>query len=253
MRLRVDTMAKKGESKHLKRIAISSAVPIHNKKEYLWIINPSPGPHSKRSSITLRVLLRDVLGVAKNAKEADSIINARLVSIDGIARTDPSFSVGLFDVLEFQNSESNYMIAVDKKSRLIPIEIKKEKTHKKLLKVISKQSVKHGKTCLGFHDGKTLLADKEAKTVKVGDTVVFDISKGKIDEVLKLEKGAKCLITEGKHAGAVAKLEEIIKRKEGKPSEAKLDNKSGEFITVAKYLFVVNNHYTSDLSGETHG
>ena len=64
----------------------------------------------------------------------------------------------------------------------------------------------------------------------------------KIEKVLKLEKGATCFITEDKHAGTVAKLAEIIVRKEGKPAEAKLETKDGEFITVAKYLFVVDTH-----------
>ena len=48
------------------------------------------------------------------------------------------------------------------------------------------------------------------------------------------------MITEGKHAGTIAKLVDIIERQEGKPAEAKLDSKDGEFITVAKYLFVVD-------------
>ena len=60
-------------------------------------------------------------------------------------------------------------------------------------------------------------------------------------EILKLEKGATCMITEGKHGGTVAKLVDIVERHEGKAAEAKLQGKEGaEFITVAKYLFVVD-------------
>jgi ribosomal protein S4E len=48
---------------------------------------------------------------------------------------------------------------------------------------------------------------------------------------------------EGKHAGSIVKLKEIIERKGGKPSEALVSDKSEEFITVAKYLFVVDEAF----------
>jgi ribosomal protein S4E len=50
---------------------------------------------------------------------------------------------------------------------------------------------------------------------------------------------------EGKHAGSLVKLKEIIERKGGKPNEALVQGKSDEFITVAKYLFVVDEGFKS--------
>ena len=237
-------MAKRGGTKHLKRIAISKAVLITNKKKYNWIVNPSPGPHNRENSVPLRVIIREMLGFAKTAREVDNILNSRLVAIDGIARTDSSFPVGLFDILSFSKADKNYIITIDNKGRLIPKEI--EKTDKKLLKVVGKHTLKKGKVNIAFHDGKNIIADNN---INVGDTVLINLGNNKPEKVLKLEKGATCMITEGKHAGTVAKLTEIIERKEGKPAEAKLAGKEGEFITVAKYLFVVEDHF----SGGVHG
>ncbi len=231
-------MAKRGESKHLKRIALSKSVPMSNKKEYTWVINPSPGPHNKKNSIPLVIVIRDILGFAKTAREVRTILNSKLVSVDGVTRTEPDFPVGLFDIISFSKADKHYQIVVDKKARLMPKEI--EKLNKKLLKVVGKRVMKKGKISLTLHDGKSIAADNH---VKVGDTVLFNLENNKLEKVLKLEKGATCLITEGKHAGAIAKLLDVISRKEGKPSEAKLDSKDGEFITVAKYLFVVEKDF----------
>ncbi len=232
-------MAKIGGTKHLKRIAVPKAIPITNKKEKTWIINHSPGPHSKRSSIPLAVLMREILGFAKTAREVKKILNARLVQVDGKVVVEPAYPVGLFDVIHFSKLEKSYQINVDGKARLTPVEVA-SKSDKKILKVLGKNVLPKAKVNLSLHDGKNIFADNH---VKVGDSVMLNLKDKKIEKILKLEKGATCLIIEGKHAGTVAKLEGIIERKEGKPSEAKLSYKDGEFITVAKYLFVVDDHF----------
>jgi ribosomal protein S4E len=49
---------------------------------------------------------------------------------------------------------------------------------------------------------------------------------------------------EGKHVGSLVKLKEIKERAGGKPSEALVeDEKGGEFVTVLKYLFVVDKDF----------
>ena len=72
---------------------------VHRKSKHLSP-NTSPGPHQKALSIPLTVLIRDVLKLAKTAKEARTAIVGGGVIVDGIARRDPNFPVGLMDVLE---------------------------------------------------------------------------------------------------------------------------------------------------------
>ncbi len=106
------------------------------------------------------------------------------------------------------------------------------------MKVVGKNTIKKGKIMIRLHDGRVMLADNN---IKVGDSLILSIPEFKIEKVLKLEKSAKCLIVEGKHAGTIATLEEIIERKGSMGAEAKLSGPEGEFITVAKYLFVVDD------------
>ena len=61
--------------KHLKRLNAPKNWKIR-KKEYSFIVNPNPVPHSKKSSIPLGVLIRDILGYAKNSKEVKIIKSA---------------------------------------------------------------------------------------------------------------------------------------------------------------------------------
>lgn len=241
-------MAKRGGTKHLKRITTSRVVPIHNKKYYTWIIQSNPGPHTIKSSMPLRVLLREVLGVARTAKEVSSILHNRLVSVDGSIRTEGAFPVGLMDVVSFSKSEKQYQLVIDSKGRLLPREIAKESETKKLLKVVGKNTIKKGAINVTLHDGTNVRADNN---ILVGDTILFDTHKKKLEKVLKLEVGATCLITEGKHAGVLATIKELIERKHGRSTEARLESKEqGEFITIADYLFVVDGQFNL---GGVHG
>ena len=233
-------MAKKGENKHQKRIAKPKAIPITDKKASTWITRTGPGPHPKQGAVPLVVLLRDVLGLAKTAREARGILSQRLVEVDGRVRTTEQFPVGLMDVVGFPKADKHYRIVVDWKGRLIPVEIKKEEASQKILRVVKKHIAPKARINLTFHDGRNTKGDNH---IHPGDSVVVSLPDAKILEHLKLEPGARCLIREGKHAGTIVTLNEIIQRKAGKPSEAKVSSEKGEFITVAKYLFVVDSKF----------
>jgi small subunit ribosomal protein S4e len=220
----------------MKRLAAPKAIPITDRKEKTWLLKASPGPHCKESAVPLLVLMRDMLKVAETAREIKKAITGRLVSVDGKIRTDVAFPVGLMDYVSF--ADKRYRIMVDSKARLMPVEISDGETKKKIMKVIGKNTIKKGKIMIMLHNGRTMLADNN---VNVGDSLIISVPGFKIEKVLKLEKGTNCLIVEGKHAGMVAKLEEIIERKGSMDAEAKLSSPEGEFITVAKYLFVVDD------------
>jgi small subunit ribosomal protein S4e len=170
-----------------------------------------------------------------DAREAGRVLSRRLVLVDGKPRTDPKFPVGLMDVVSF--GEMSYRMVVDWKGRLVPLEIKAERASSKILKVVGKHTVKGGKITLSFHDGRNMRADNN---IKVGDSVIVSLPNAEMKAHLQSAKGARCLVSEGKHAGSIVKLKEIIQRKGSKPSEALVESDGGEFITVAKYLVVVD-------------
>lgn len=233
-------MAKRGGTKHLKRIASAKAVPIKDKKASTWMTKAAPGPHPAKHAIPLGVLVRDVLGIALTLREVRRILAGRMLEVDGRVRTDEKFPVGLMDVVSFPKSGKHYRIMIDEKGRLIPHEVGKNEAGSKILRVVKKHTVPGGKINITLHDGRNMLADNH---VHVGDSVVVSLPKAELKTHLKRDKGSRCLVVEGKHAGRIVKLKEIIERKGGKPPEAVVQNKAEEFVTVAKYLFVVDEAF----------
>lgn len=236
-------MAKRGATKHLKRIASPKAIPVHDRKERTWMTRHMPGPHPKRKSVPLGVLLRDVLKLATTLREVRSILARRLVLIDGKPRTEEKFPVGLMDVVSFPKAGKQYRMVVDSKARITPLEITKDEAVTKLVKVVGKCTIKGGKLNVTFHDGRNMIADNH---VNVGDSVIVSLPEAKMKTHLKREKGSRCLVMEGKHAGSIVELKDVIERAGCKAAEARVQSKSEEFITVAKYLFVVDNSFKGE-------
>lgn len=224
----------------MKRVASPKAIPITDKKERKFMGMTAPGPHPKKHAIPLGVLVRDILKLTPTLREARKVLGGRMLLVDGAVRTDERFPVGLMDVVSFPKSGKHYRVMVDRKGRLSPQEIKAEESASKILRVVGKHTVPGGKISLTFHDGRNLLSDNH---VRVGDSVVVSLPKVQLKSHLKRDKGASCLVMEGKHAGSVVRLKEIIERKGGKPFEALVQDGAEEFITVAKYLFVVDEAF----------
>ncbi|MBD3209841.1 30S ribosomal protein S4e [Candidatus Micrarchaeota archaeon] len=235
-------MGKRGGKKHTKRIAAPQSVPLHDKKENTWMLKACPGPHLNEYCIPLGVLLKDTMGIAKTSREVKQILSGRLVLVDGRVRTEEKFPVGLMDTVSFQKGKKAYRLVVDYKGRLFPMEISAKDASKKLAKLVGKHTIKKGKVNITLHDGRNILADNN---LKVGDSVMVSLPAAKIEDHFKREKGARCLVVEGKHAGSLVKLKDIIERAGGKPPEALVEDESGkEFVTVAGYLFVVDSSFS---------
>ena len=239
-------MAKRGGTRHLKRLAIPKAMPITNKKETTWLVKPMPGPHPSERCIPLGVFLRDVVKLAKTLREAKKVLSMRKVYVDGRVRTDEKFPIGLMDVVSLPEIKKNYRIVVDWKGRLIPLEITSETANKKIVKVVKKHTAPGGKIMLTFHDGKNMVGDNH---IRVGDSIVVKLPKPEMLSHLKMENGATCLVKEGKHASKIVTLKEILKRKEGKKPEALVEDSTGSFITVLDYLMVVGKELEGGMKG----
>ncbi|MEM4359667.1 MAG: 30S ribosomal protein S4e [Candidatus Bilamarchaeaceae archaeon] len=248
-------MGKRGGSTHLKRIVAPKAIPITDKKARTWIIKSAPGPHPLLESIPLGVLLRDVLHVVKDLREARKVLSKRFVLVDGIPRTTEKFAVGLMDVVSLIPENKNYRIVVDWKGRLHPVEITAEEGSKKIVKVIKKIITKGGRINLTFHDSRNIVGDNH---IHVGDSVIIQLPKSTKEKIrvlahLKLEKGARCFVSKGKHAGKIVRLKDVIKRL-GRKSEAIVETEKGEeFITVSDYLVVVDDSFKISSEGGAHG
>ena len=230
-------MANMGSRKHLKRFKSPKTWPIHQ-KENTWTVKPAAGPHSIKGSLPLMIVVRDILGIADNSREAKTIINNGEVLVDGRARKDYKFPVGFMDVIQIPKNNGIYRILSDSKGRLLLHEIKEENLEFKLCKVEKISLVKGGKTQLGLHDGRNVLTEE---TLKVGDVVKLQIPDQEILENIAFEEGNIGLVTGGKHTGEIGTIKEINITKSSMSNTVVIETKNNTFLTLKDYVFVIGN------------
>jgi len=192
-------------SKKLKRQMAPSFWGI-SRKNKRFAITVRPGSHSKAHSIPTAILLRDILKIVTTLREAKSTIYGGKVTIDGVKRKSLHHSIGLMDVVELENISDVYRFVPKDNQILKPLKINETEKTKKLAKVVSKTSIKGGKTQLGFHDGRSMISDID---VNLGDSCLLEIPKQKILEVIKLEQGCQVIVTLGINAGQIGTVKKI--------------------------------------------
>ena len=176
------------------------------RKNKRFAITVTPGSHSKNRSIPTAILLRDVLKMVTTLREAKSVIYNGKVNVDGIIRKSLHHSIGLMDVIELQGISDVYRLVPTHGHILQPIKIDSSEKSKKIVKVTSKTTTKGKKIQLGFHDGRTIIADNN---VNVGDSCLIQIPEQKILDVIKLEKDSLVIVTRGVNTGQIGKIKNI--------------------------------------------
>lgn len=222
-------MANRGPSKHLKRFVLPSYIKI-GRKEKKYVLKPLPGAHPKDDCLPLGVLLRDYMKIAHNMREVKYILNNRKLTIDGRVIQEPKFPVGYQDIIDIQGV-GRFVVDIDEKGYFVTREYR---DNSQILKVINKTKVKGGKIQYTFHNGRTLLSDDNS--IKVGDSVVFDIVSKKITKILGQGKGKECIVLRGKHRGFRGKIKEVLDI--GKRVADVISPKGEVVRTDYKYLFV---------------
>ncbi|MFA6489335.1 MAG: hypothetical protein WCT52_01530 [Candidatus Micrarchaeia archaeon] len=232
-------MSKKGGSHHFVRMRANKRLGVVKRKAVKWLLAPSPGPHKKLESISAGVLIRDVLGRAQNLHEVKKLLNMGAVLVDGKKISEPKYPIGIMDIVSEPVEKKSYRMELSGPN-LVPKAISGEAASRKYLKVTGKQTIKGAKTQITFHDGRNYLGDKHIST---GDTCVFSLPEFKLVSHIKFAPGADCLVVEGKHRGERAKLDKVIERPGSHESEVLMTGPSGQFITIARYLFLIDGNY----------
>jgi small subunit ribosomal protein S4e len=238
-------MGKKGGSKHLKRLPAPTFWPIH-KKEFKWVIKPKPGPHMKDRSFPLLLILREILGLAKNRKEAKRILSENHVKIDGVIRKKDTFSIGLMDVLDIPIIKKSYRILPMRRRGLGLHVIDGEEKDFKLCKIMNKTVVKGGISQLNLHDGRNILlrkSDPEKITediLKTHDVLKIDVPDSQILDYLSFDVGIFAIVENGKNIGRWGEIIDIEKKEALRPSIVTLkDSNDDQFKTILDYVFPV--------------
>ena len=229
-------MARKGQSRHLKRYAASKALKLP-RKSIVWTVKPAPGPHPSDESIPLRLVVREHLGLACTAKEVDRLLNEKQVLVDGRVRKDSKFPVGLMDVVQLPTLNKSYRVLLNTRGRLVLCDISQEEARFKLCKVVRKSTISSARVQLTFNDGRTLAGDLE---FKLRDTAKLSLPDQKILERIAFGTGAVALVTGGANVGKVGKIVEVKMIEGTQPNIVILEAPDGTtFQTSEDYVFAV--------------
>lgn len=198
-------MAKKGGDKRLKRQLAPRFWQV-NRKSARFILNTMPGPHTRKFSYPIGVVLRDLLHVCSNIREVKRSLNKGLINVDGKMIRHPNFPIGLMDTLEIKPSNQSYRFVPSNGIPLFPIKINSDEKNLKLEKIKSKVTSKENLYQYCFHDGRTFLSKE---SYNVNDTCLIDLPKFGIKNHVQLKEGCTVIVTRGENAGNIGKVEEI--------------------------------------------
>jgi small subunit ribosomal protein S4e len=180
------------------------------------------------------LVLRDILKIAENRREAKQIVHSGHVSVDGIVANSIGRGVGLMDVLTV--GEANFRCVLDENGRLRYREISAKAAATKPCRIENKTTVSGGRTQLNLHDGRNILID-DAKKYSTGDTLVIDVKSQKVKSHHKLEPGAAIYLIGGGHVGLTSTLEELVIKRSTMPNEVKLDG----YGAIVDHVFVLGS------------
>lgn len=220
---------------HMKRYSTPRfwSVP---KKERVFVVRPSAGPHGKRDCIPLRVLLREVLGYAQDAREVRSILNSGGVLVDKRVRKDPKYPVGLMDVLELPEINAHFRIVAGRRG-LSAEKINKEETHVKLCRITGKRNLRGGGFQISLHDGRNLAIRKNAYVV--GDSLLISLPGQEILKHCGFGKGAIGIIIAGKNIGISGKVKDfVVKKNMLEKSTVTIESGNREIKTLTDYILI---------------
>lgn len=238
-------MGKKGKTGRLKRNPSPAFWPIH-RKELTWVVKPASGPHSLENCLSLTLVLRDILGVAKTKKEAGKILSEEKVIVDGKIRRKADFPVGLMDIISIPDLDKYFRVMPSHKGLVLQL-IDKQEANFKLCRVEDKRTLPEG-VQVSLHDGSNILA----KVVDTKNPIevtyqTFDILKLSLPEKevmahLKTKEGNVAVITGGKNIGKQGKIVEIEKAEAKKRRSALVvieDEKGQRYQTILDYVFSI--------------
>ncbi|MFA5061472.1 MAG: S4 domain-containing protein [Candidatus Pacearchaeota archaeon] len=185
---------------HIKRSKMPMTWPLPRKgKKTKFLAVPS---HSFNNGISLLFVLRDMLGIVKNRKEARYMVLQKLIKVNNKVRMDENFPLRVLDVVTIGNENLNYKLEiVNKKFKLR--EISEKEAGIKIVKISGKKVLGKNKIQMNLDDGQNFLTKEK---FSVGDSVIVNTKENKLEKIIPLKEGVIIEVTLGKHAGKRGKL-----------------------------------------------
>ncbi|MCD4740388.1 30S ribosomal protein S4e [archaeon] len=226
-------MAKKGEKKVMKVFAASKATKVLRRSPS-FVTKARAGPHAKDKALPLSIVLRDLMGIAKTAREARVILNERRVIVNGKITKDQKMPIGFMDVISLPSISKHYIMVYNKKGKLDIHET--DKPTFKLSRIQNKTMTNKGLQ-LNLHDGRNMIVNKNE--YNTGGTLKLAIPQQKILEYYPMEEGNIAYVTGGKHAGDIAHIQSMLEGTQTRAPLVVLKSKNTEFQTRRNYVFIL--------------
>ena len=220
-------------SSHMKRLTMPRSWPLPRKSS-VWIQKPNPCGHPLDLCMPMGLILRDVLGVAQNRREAKKILHSKLVKVDGSIETDIGRGVGLMDVLTV--GDVSYKCVLDTNGKLRYRMIPAKEASTKICRVMGKTTIKGARTQVHLHDGRNLLFNENPE-YKTGDSLVISLPDQEVKSYHKFEEGSIAYLTGGNHIGELATVRGQDIKRSSKANEVQFD----DFGTISDYVFIISS------------
>jgi small subunit ribosomal protein S4e len=133
-------MTRHGGSRALKRLNTPKFLQI-KRKHGKFFMKPSSGPHPRRFCLPLLHIVRDLLKIVDNHREAKKLIGLGNFKVDGRVVKDTTYPVGLMDVLSIEKMNKHYRILPDSHYGLILHEITEAESTFKLCRITQKTTI----------------------------------------------------------------------------------------------------------------
>ncbi len=213
---------------HLKRHAIPKSWPI-KRKGTAFVVKPMLG---LSNSLPILIILRDLLKVASNRKEAKKMIHQKSILLNGRAVRHEKEGVLLFDTITLVPSKKSYRLTILENDKLNVEEIKESEANLKIAKIINKKTLNGKKVQLNLSDGRNFLSNIKCN---VNDSVLINLKEKKIEKCLPFVEKSEVIVFDGKHSGEKGKIEKIDN--ERKIAEV---NNGGENVSILiKQIMVI--------------
>ena len=200
----------RGPKKHMKRITAPRSWML-SKLGGTYTVRPSQGPHKRRDSLPLQIVLRDKLKLAFNGTECYKILRQKegLVRVDKKIRREPKFPIGFMDCVEIPKCGYAFRVMYDSKGRfkLVDVDVDKNEQNFKICRVVKKSVGPNKLPYLVTHDGRTLRFVDE--NIGVHDSVKLNTNTGEIEESYKMVTGNMAMISHGNNRGRIGTVGNI--------------------------------------------
>ena len=242
-------MTRHGGQKTRKRLNTPAFLQI-KRKHGKFFIKSSPGPHPNRFSLPLLHIVRDLLEIVDNHREAKKLIGLGYFKIDGKVVRDKGFPIGLMDVLSIEKMNKHYRILPDSHYGLILHEITEKESTFKLCRIINKTNIKGGHIQLNLHDGRNILIrvndprSPKEDVCKRMDVLKISVPEQEIMKVLNFKENNLAIIMSGKNIGQVGKIINILKRFGPKASTVSIQHNGSHTETLYDYTFIIGEDQT---------